>query len=71
MIGCIDAEHDIQDKKLNETYKKIMTDLNDGQKAKLKDAQRAWITYRDSWCAAPTGRRLGLALHHRRRFVRA
>jgi uncharacterized protein YecT (DUF1311 family) len=52
MIGCIDAEEKIQDRKLNATYQKLMADLNDRQKAKLRDAQRAWIAYRDAWCAA-------------------
>jgi uncharacterized protein YecT (DUF1311 family) len=52
MIDCIDAETKVQDKALNATYQKIMKDLNDRQKGKLREAQRAWITYRDSWCAA-------------------
>ena len=52
MVDCIDAETKVQDKALNATYQKIMTDLNDRQKANLKAAQRAWITYRDAWCAA-------------------
>ena len=52
MVDCIGAETKVQDKALNATYQKIMADLNDRQKANLKAAQRAWITYRDAWCAA-------------------
>ncbi len=52
MVGCIGDETTIQDKKLNDTYKKAMTDLNEGQKAKLRNAQRAWVLYRDAWCEA-------------------
>ena len=52
MIGCIDAEHAVQDKALNATYQKILADLTEAQKAKLRAAQRAWIAYRDTWCAA-------------------
>jgi uncharacterized protein YecT (DUF1311 family) len=52
MVDCIDAETKLQDKALNATYQKIMADLNDRQKTNLKAAQRAWIAYRDAWCAA-------------------
>ncbi len=52
MVDCIGAETTLQDKALNATYQKVMADLNDRQKANLKAAQRAWITYRDAWCAA-------------------
>ena len=52
MVDCIGAETKLQDKALNATYQKIMADLNDRQKAKLKAAQRAWIAYRDAWCEA-------------------
>ncbi|HWE44543.1 MAG TPA: lysozyme inhibitor LprI family protein [Caulobacteraceae bacterium] len=52
MVDCIDAETKLQDKALNATYQKIMDDLNDRQKANLRTAQRAWIAYRDAWCAA-------------------
>jgi uncharacterized protein YecT (DUF1311 family) len=52
MIGCVDQETQIQDKRLNETYKKAMDGLTAGQKAKLKNAQRAWLAYRDAWCTA-------------------
>ena len=34
---------------LNENYS-LAADLDDEQKAKLRDMQRAWIAYRDSTC---------------------
>jgi len=52
MIECANAERDIQDRALNETYERVMADLNAGQKAKLRAAQRAWMAYRDMRCAS-------------------
>ena len=43
MIQCIDAEFAIQDKLLNQNYKKAMSVLNDENKKKLKDIQRKWV----------------------------
>jgi uncharacterized protein YecT (DUF1311 family) len=40
------------DNELNETYRNIMAGLNDREKVALRDAQRAWIAYRDKACAA-------------------
>lgn len=52
MVDCIGAENTRQDAKLNTQYRTVMADLNAAQQAKLKAAQRAWIAYRDAWCAA-------------------
>ena len=52
MLECANAERDIQDRALNETYQRVMATLNTGQKAKLRAAQRAWIAYRDARCAS-------------------
>lgn len=46
MLDCINAEHDKQDKLLNETYKKVMARLNAKQKDQLRKAQRTWIKWR-------------------------
>jgi uncharacterized protein YecT (DUF1311 family) len=35
---------------LNENFRSLREDLDDDQKAKLRDMQRAWIAYRDSTC---------------------
>ena len=40
----------IRDDLLNENYKRLAADLDDEQKAKLREMQRAWIAYRDSTC---------------------
>jgi len=50
MIQCIDAEFAIQDKLLNQNYKKAMSVLNDENKKKLKDIQRKWVAYKEAKC---------------------
>jgi uncharacterized protein YecT (DUF1311 family) len=52
MLECVGAEVEIQDKRLNETYKKALDGLTAGQKEKLRNAERAWVIYRDAWCDA-------------------
>lgn len=52
MLDCANTERDVQDKALDETYTRILADLNTRQKAKLRAAQRAWIAYRDTRCAS-------------------
>ena len=47
---CYRTETAIWDDLLNENYKSLVADLDDEQKAKLRDMQRAWIAYRDSTC---------------------
>ena len=51
MIQCIDAEFAIQDKLLNQNYKKAMSVLNDENKKILKDIQRKWVAYKEAKCA--------------------
>jgi uncharacterized protein YecT (DUF1311 family) len=52
MIDCISTELGQHDQRLNAQYRTLMIDLNARQQARLRDAQRAWITWRDKWCAA-------------------
>jgi uncharacterized protein YecT (DUF1311 family) len=47
---CYRLEGAIWDDLLNENYKRLAADLDDEQKAKLREMQRAWIAYRDSTC---------------------
>jgi uncharacterized protein YecT (DUF1311 family) len=47
---CYDRERKIWDAMLNENFRALGDDLDDGQKAKLRDMQRAWIAYRDTTC---------------------
>ncbi|MBP2169541.1 uncharacterized protein YecT (DUF1311 family) [Erwinia toletana] len=49
---CYDAANKSWDKEMNRQYQTVMKKLNSEQKAKLRDAQRNWLKYRDSWLAA-------------------
>jgi uncharacterized protein YecT (DUF1311 family) len=51
---CDSAEYAIWDKRLNVAYAAIMSSDNHSSaaKAKLKEAQRAWIVFRDKGCLA-------------------
>ena len=51
-VDCIGAEINWQDKYLNRRYQDLMKALTPPQQARLRDAQRAWIVFRDKWCAA-------------------
>jgi uncharacterized protein YecT (DUF1311 family) len=48
---CYRAEQEIWDALLNENFRALRDGLDDGQKTKLRDMQRAWIAYRDTTCA--------------------
>lgn len=54
MRDCIETEHALWDKRLNAAYTSIMAsdDHSTAAKAKLKDAQRAWIAFKDKGCLA-------------------
>jgi uncharacterized protein YecT (DUF1311 family) len=47
---CSVQRYKAADALLNRTYREVIATLNKKQIAKLKDAQRAWITYRDANC---------------------
>jgi uncharacterized protein YecT (DUF1311 family) len=47
---CYNRERKIWDDLLNENFRVLRDDLDDGQKNKLRDMQRAWIAYRDTTC---------------------
>jgi uncharacterized protein YecT (DUF1311 family) len=49
--ACVDRERVVWDDILNETFRRLRDKLDDQQKAKLRDMQRAWITFRDTTCA--------------------
>lgn len=51
-VSCIGAEVNWQDKYLNRRYQDLMKVLTAPQQAKLREAQRAWVSFRDKWCAA-------------------
>lgn len=49
-VDCIGAETEQQDARLNTAYKTAMAAFEPAQQAQLRDAQRAWIKYRDANC---------------------
>lgn len=49
MVECMGAERARQDVKLNAAYQKLMQTLPDERKEILREAQRAWIKFRDSY----------------------
>ena len=50
MNFCADQDFQKADKALNAAYRKVMADMDDATKTKLKIAQRAWVTFRDAEC---------------------
>lgn len=52
MADCTSAEIDVQDAKLNAAYQQAMRGLEEGPRQKLREAQRAWIKFRDTKCAS-------------------
>ena len=61
MVDCLMAQHAHWDKELTIAYQQAMKDAPPAQKQKLRDAERAWIKYRDANCAYYAGGRG----HHR------
>ena len=51
MLGCISAEYDRQDARLNENYKRLMSKLSPKRREGLLEAQRAWLKFRDANCS--------------------
>ena len=52
MLDCIGKETQLQDRRLNAAYVKAMKDLTPEQRARLRTAQRAWLSFREADCAA-------------------
>lgn len=50
MRDCSGAELKRQDTRLNQAYKSTMNSLEQPQQDKLREAQRAWVKYRDANC---------------------
>jgi uncharacterized protein YecT (DUF1311 family) len=47
---CWGKEYKAADATLNQVYRQLFAKLDDEQKAQLKDAQNAWLKYRDANC---------------------
>jgi uncharacterized protein YecT (DUF1311 family) len=50
MLDCMGAEEKRQDKRLNDAYKKLMSELNPERKKELQEAQRLWLKYVEANC---------------------
>jgi uncharacterized protein YecT (DUF1311 family) len=48
--ACADRELSVWDAMLNETYRRLNEHLDEEQKTKARDMQRAWIESRDKTC---------------------
>ncbi len=51
MVACAAREAAVWDDILNETFRRLNEKLDDAQRVKLRDMQRAWIESRDRTCA--------------------
>jgi uncharacterized protein YecT (DUF1311 family) len=61
---CADRDYRAADAKLNAAYAKLMAVTgDDGFKAKLRVAQRAWLSFRDSQCTYETADNEGGSIH--------
>ena len=49
MVACMGAERALHDAKLNAAYQQLMTELPEDRREALKEAQRAWIKFRDAY----------------------
>jgi uncharacterized protein YecT (DUF1311 family) len=47
MLDCLRQRYQKVDAELNRVYKQLMSRLTEKRQAKLKEAQRAWIVFRD------------------------
>jgi uncharacterized protein YecT (DUF1311 family) len=54
MNACYKAAYDAADARLNERYKTLMARLGKSDQDRLRDAQRAWVAFRDKQCAFET-----------------
>lgn len=51
-VGCVAEELKVQDAALNAAYRTLTAGMNARQQAGLRNAQRAWIAFRDADCAS-------------------
>ncbi|HEX5213664.1 MAG TPA: lysozyme inhibitor LprI family protein [Pseudolabrys sp.] len=51
MVDCLMAQHAHWDKELTIAYQRAMKDATPAEKDRLREAERAWIKYRDANCA--------------------
>lgn len=49
MVQCMGAERERHDARLNAVYQQLMQTLPEDKRQELKEAQRAWIKFRDDY----------------------
>lgn len=59
MRYCASQDYEREDARLNEVYKRLMAEMDKQGKDYLRDAQRAWIPFRDKNCAVHGDRARG------------
>lgn len=47
MLECLTQEYEKADAELNRVYRELVSRLSKSRQTKLRDAQRAWIVFRD------------------------
>jgi uncharacterized protein YecT (DUF1311 family) len=50
LMACIQTEYDLQDRRLNDNYKALMSRLEDDRKKQLQETQRLWLKYVEANC---------------------
>lgn len=50
MNACAARDYDREDKRLNQTYRDLLTKIESAKREKLREVQRAWLSYRDLNC---------------------
>ena len=63
LTQCADRELAKSDAALNQTYRKLLADLDDDHRPILQKAQRAWIAFRDAECDLDASVALGGSMH--------
>ncbi len=54
ILNCDEQEQKYQDRRINVTYRTLMTTVPAAQRQDLRQQERAWIKDRDSKCAQPS-----------------
>ena len=63
LTQCADRQFSASDKVLNETYRKLLADLDDEHRVLLQKAQRAWVGFRDADCDLDASVAIGGSMH--------
>lgn len=64
MNKCAIKDYQIEDNRLNQSYRNLRTYLTTQEKSQLKSAQLAWISYRDKSCQFSTRNSVGGTIHN-------